>query len=93
MPDIYPRSIEPLISIILDCIPRKRADKFDGDLQDIFDLQDKVTSIVVATIAPTIEQAEIGRSTGNVVRGSARRKVAAQIRRSYKRWNGRCWLY
>ena len=39
-----------------------RADKFDGELQDIFDLQDKVTSDVVATIAPTIEQAEIERS-------------------------------
>jgi adenylate cyclase len=38
------------------------ADKFDGELRDIFDLQDKVTSNVVATIAPTIEQAEIERS-------------------------------
>jgi adenylate cyclase len=38
------------------------AEKFDGDLQDIFDLQDSVTSSVVATIAPTIEQAEIVRS-------------------------------
>jgi adenylate cyclase len=38
------------------------ADKFDGELHDIFDLQDKVTSDVVATIAPTIEQAEIERS-------------------------------
>jgi adenylate cyclase len=38
------------------------ADKFDGELQDICDLQDEVTSNVVATIAPTIEQAEIERS-------------------------------
>jgi adenylate cyclase len=38
------------------------ADNFDGELQDIFDLQDDVTSSVVATIAPTIEQAEIERS-------------------------------
>ena len=38
------------------------ADKFDGELRDIFDLQDDVTSSVVATIAPAIEQAEIARS-------------------------------
>jgi adenylate cyclase len=38
------------------------ADKFDGELQDIFDLQDDVTSSVVATIAPAIERAEIARS-------------------------------
>jgi hypothetical protein len=29
--------------------------------------------------------------TGNVVRGSARMKVATQIRRSCKRWKGRVW--
>jgi adenylate cyclase len=38
------------------------ADKFDGELRDIFDLQDDVTSSVVATIAPAIERAEIARS-------------------------------
>ena len=38
------------------------ADRFDGELQGIFELQDDVTSRVVATIAPTIEQAEIERS-------------------------------
>jgi adenylate cyclase len=38
------------------------ADKFDGELRDIFDLQDDLTSSVVATIAPAIEQAEIARS-------------------------------
>jgi adenylate cyclase len=38
------------------------ADKFDGELRDIFDLQDNVTSSVVATIAPAIERAETARS-------------------------------
>ena len=38
------------------------ADRFDGDVQDIFKLQDEITSRVVATIAPTIEQAETERS-------------------------------
>ena len=38
------------------------ADRFDGVLDDIFELQDKVTSSVVAAIAPRLEQAEIDRS-------------------------------
>jgi adenylate cyclase len=38
------------------------ADKFDGELEDIFDLQDKVTACVVGIVAPTIEQAEIERA-------------------------------
>jgi adenylate cyclase len=38
------------------------ADKFDGALDDIFDLQDKVTASVVGTVAPTIEQAEMERA-------------------------------
>ena len=38
------------------------ADRFDGPLDDIFELQDKITSCVVAAIAPRLEQAEIGRS-------------------------------
>ena len=37
------------------------ADRFDGGLDDIFDLQDQVTSSVVA-IAPRLEQAEIERA-------------------------------
>jgi TolB-like protein/class 3 adenylate cyclase/tetratricopeptide (TPR) repeat protein len=35
------------------------ADRFDGALEDIFDLQDQVTASVVGTIAPKLEQAEI----------------------------------
>jgi TolB-like protein len=38
------------------------ADRFDGSLEDIFDLQDKVTSHVVGAIAPKLEQAEIERA-------------------------------
>jgi TolB-like protein/class 3 adenylate cyclase len=38
------------------------ADRFDGPVDDIFALQDKVTSSVVAAIAPRLEQAEIDRS-------------------------------
>jgi adenylate cyclase len=42
------------------------ADRFDGDLREIFDLQDEVTARVVGAISPALEKAEIAR---------ARRKV------------------
>jgi adenylate cyclase len=38
------------------------ADKFDGSLEDVFDLQDQVTTSVVGLIAPTVERAEIERA-------------------------------
>jgi TolB-like protein/class 3 adenylate cyclase len=38
------------------------ANRFEGSLEDIFDLQDQVTASVVGTIAPRLEQAEIVRS-------------------------------
>jgi TolB-like protein len=38
------------------------ADRFDGALRDIFNLQDEVTASVVGAIAPKLEQAEIDRA-------------------------------
>jgi len=38
------------------------ADRFDGDIEDIFDLQDRMTASVVGAIAPKLEQAEIERA-------------------------------
>jgi TolB-like protein len=38
------------------------ADRFDGALEDIFDLQDQVTVSVVSAIAPKLEQVEIERA-------------------------------
>ncbi len=38
------------------------ADRFDSQLEDIFDLQDRVTASVVGAIGPKLEQAEIERS-------------------------------
>jgi adenylate cyclase len=38
------------------------ADRFDGGIEDVFDLQDQVTSRVIAAIAPKIELAEMQRS-------------------------------
>jgi len=45
-------------------------DRFDGDVGDIFELQDRITASVVSAIAPKLEQAEIERAkrkpTGNL---------------------------
>jgi TolB-like protein/class 3 adenylate cyclase/Tfp pilus assembly protein PilF len=38
------------------------ADRFDGDLADIFELQDQITSQVIGAIAPRLELAEIERA-------------------------------
>jgi adenylate cyclase len=38
------------------------ADRFDGQLDNVFDLQDEVTAAVVGIIAPTLEKAEIERA-------------------------------
>jgi adenylate cyclase len=38
------------------------ADRFDGGIEDVFDLQDDVTSCVIGAIAPKLEQAEIERA-------------------------------
>jgi len=38
------------------------ADRFDGTLEDVFDLQDKVTADVVTAIAPRVRAAEIQRA-------------------------------
>jgi TolB-like protein/lipopolysaccharide biosynthesis regulator YciM len=37
------------------------ADRFDGDVEDIFDLQEQVTARVVGAIAPKLDEAEIER--------------------------------
>jgi len=37
------------------------ADRFDGGLEDVFDLQDKITESVVGAIEPTLRKAEIQR--------------------------------
>jgi TolB-like protein len=38
------------------------ATRFEGTLEDVFDLQDRVTASVVGSIAPQLEQAEIERA-------------------------------
>ncbi|NSY41490.1 adenylate/guanylate cyclase domain-containing protein [Leisingera sp. ANG59] len=38
------------------------ANHYDGAVEDVFDLQDRITEAVVAAIAPAIRQSEIGRA-------------------------------
>ena len=38
------------------------ADRFDGDLEDVFELQDRVASSVIGAIGPKLERAEIERA-------------------------------
>ena len=38
------------------------AGRFEGGLEDVFELQDNVTSSVIGAIAPRLEQAEIERA-------------------------------
>lgn len=38
------------------------ADRFDGQLEDVFDLQDQITANVVGAIEPTVRKAEIERA-------------------------------
>ena len=40
------------------------ADRFDGSLEDVFDLQDKVASSVAGVIEPALQAAEMRRSAG-----------------------------
>ena len=39
------------------------ADRYDGDMQDVFDLQDRITRSVAAAIEPRVLAAEIARAT------------------------------
>jgi len=42
------------------------ADRFDGSLEDVFDLQDKVASSVAGVIEPALQAAETARSAGRL---------------------------
>jgi adenylate cyclase len=39
-----------------------RAEKFDADLQDVFELQDQITEQVVGIVEPSLRKSEIERS-------------------------------
>ncbi|MEJ2177906.1 MAG: adenylate/guanylate cyclase domain-containing protein [Gammaproteobacteria bacterium] len=49
---------------LIDAIPGNHlwARKFDGQLENIFELQDEISEMIVGSIAPLVEQAEMDRS-------------------------------
>lgn len=59
------------------------ADRFDGSLEDIFDLQDKITECIVGAIEPSLRTVEIGRArakpTDNLVAYDRYLRALAEI--------------
>jgi adenylate cyclase len=49
---------------LIDAVTRAHlwANRFDGTIDDVFDLQDRITESVVGALAPTLQRAEIERS-------------------------------
>jgi TolB-like protein/class 3 adenylate cyclase len=71
------------------------ADRFEGALEDIFDLQDQVTMSVVGAIAPQLEQAEIERAKHKPTESLDAydyflRGMASYYRRTREAINSRC---
>ena len=51
------------------------ADRFDGELADMFEVQDRLTASVVGAIAPRLEEAEIERAQAQADRESERLRL------------------
>ena len=64
------------------------ADKFEGSLEEIFEVQDRVTSSVVGVIAPKIERAEIDRATRKPTENLEAYDWYLRAIAAYERWTG-----
>ena len=64
------------------------ADRFDGDLIDIFDLQDQLVTSVVGAIAPQLEKAEIDRAKLEMTGDLAAYDLYLRGLASWNRWTG-----
>lgn len=64
------------------------ADRFDGISEDVFALQDQVTGRVVGAIAPTLEQAEIGRALYKPTESLDAYDYFLRGMAQHHRWNG-----
>ena len=62
------------------------ADRFDGDVIDIFDLQDQLVTSVVGAIAPQLEKAEIDRAKRNMTEDLAAYDFYLRGLASWNRW-------
>jgi len=65
------------------------ADRFDGDLVDIFDLQDQLVTSVVGAIAPQLEKAEIDRAKLDLTGDLAAYDFYLRGLASWNRWTGK----
>lgn len=62
------------------------ADRFDGDLDDIFELQDQLVTSVVGAIAPQLEKAEIDRARRDMTSNLAAYDLYLRGLASWNRW-------
>ena len=65
------------------------ADRFDGDLVDIFDLQDQLVTRVVGSIAPQLEKAEIDRARLDMTGDLAAYDFYLRGLACWNRWTGK----
>ena len=63
------------------------ADRFDGDLVDIFDLQDQLVTRVVGAIAPQLEKAEIERAKRDLTADPAAYDFYLRGLANWNRWS------
>jgi len=63
------------------------ADRYDGDLVDIFDLQDRLVSSVVGAMAPQLEKAEIERAKRELTSNPAAYDLYLRGLASWNRWS------
>ncbi|HEX3756890.1 MAG TPA: winged helix-turn-helix domain-containing tetratricopeptide repeat protein [Rhizomicrobium sp.] len=63
------------------------ADRFDGDLVDIFDLQDQLVTTVVGAMAPQLEKAEIERAKRELTSNPAAYDLYLRGLASWNRWS------
>jgi TolB-like protein len=62
------------------------ADRFDGDMADIFELQDQIVTRVVGAIAPQLEKAEIDRARQTATGDLAAYDLYLRGLASWNRW-------
>ena len=79
--------------VLIDATSGKHlwAERYDGVLEDVFDLQDRITSSIVATITPRMMTAEIARAqakpTDNLSAYDLYLRAIAEISRKYGEFN------
>jgi TolB-like protein/Tfp pilus assembly protein PilF len=62
------------------------ADRFDGALEDVFELQDQLTARVVGAIAPKLEQAEIERAKSKPTENLGAYDIYLRGMANFRKW-------